>query len=437
MDTTRTSRRGATATAVALALAAILLGAPPAGADPTADDKGRVDAELAKTNASLEGATARAQQAVAQYTQANAQLPGAQNALADARGKVASAEVATRQAERVATEAEAAKAEAATGYADAAAQVDQQRAHVSEFVSRSYRGTGFLAINSILQSGSPTEFATRMGYLDQIAAGETRALNALTSARMEAKVRENAAEAARQRADGAREQARQALAASQGAATAAERAAADVQTIVTQRQQAMDVANQERGAVLASYNQLKADSDRIGSELKAAAAERERQRQQNNSGSGGVSQPAQDVTPPSGGGAFFIMPTAGWKSSDFGMRYDPYYKVWQLHAGTDIAAPSGQAIYAAADGRVVRAGWNGGYGNYTCISHGNYQGSDLSTCYGHQSAILVSAGQSVRRGELIGRIGTTGASTGAHLHFEVRRDGTPVNPLSWLPGCFC
>jgi murein DD-endopeptidase MepM/ murein hydrolase activator NlpD len=390
---------------------------------------------LAKTNASLEGATARAQQAVAQYTQANAQLPGAQNALADARGKVASAEVATRQAERDATEAEAAKVEAAKGYADAAAQVDQQRAHVSQFVSQSYRGTGFLAINSILESGSPTEFATRMGYLDQIAAGETRALNALTSARMEAKVRENAAEAARQRADGTREQARQALAASQGAATAAEQAAADVQNIVTQRQQAMDVANQERGAVLASYNQLKADSDRIGAQLRAAEEAARRQQQQNNSGGG--SQPPQDVTPPSGGGAFFIMPTAGWKSSDFGMRYDPYYKVWQLHAGTDIAAPSGQAIYAAADGQVVRAGWYGGYGNYTCISHGGYQGSGLSTCYGHQSALLVSAGQSVRRGTLIGRVGTTGASTGAHLHFEVRRDGTPVNPLSWLPGCFC
>jgi murein DD-endopeptidase MepM/ murein hydrolase activator NlpD len=132
-----------------------------------------------------------------------------------------------------------------------------------------------------------------------------------------------------------------------------------------------------------------------------------------------------------------MMPTAGWKSSDFGMRFDPYYQVWQLHAGTDIAAPSGQAIYAAADGKVVRAGWNGGYGNYTCISHGTYQGKDLSTCYGHQSAILVSVGQHVRRGELIGRVGTTGASTGSHLHFEVRRDGTPENPLPWLPGCFC
>jgi murein DD-endopeptidase MepM/ murein hydrolase activator NlpD len=422
--------------AVALTLAGILLWVAPANADPTADDKSRVDAELARTNSALEGATARAQQAVAQYTQANAQLPAAQNLLADARGKVASAEVGARQAERDAAAAEAAQTAAVKGYEDAAAQVDQQRAHVSEFVSQSYRGTAFLAINSVLESGSPTEFATRIGYLDQIAAGETRALNSLTSARLEAKVSENAAKSASQRATETRDQARQALAASQSAATAAEQAAADVQNLVNQRQQAMTVADQERSAVLASYSRLKGESDRIAAELQAAAEEAKR-KQQNPPGGGGSSGGQPPVNPPSGGGAFFIMPTAGWKSSDFGMRYDPYYKVWQLHAGTDIAAPSGQAIYAAADGRVVRASWYGGYGNYTCISHGDYQGKDLSTCYGHQSAILVAAGQHVRRGELIGRVGSTGASTGAHLHFEVRRDGTPVDPLSWLPGCFC
>jgi murein DD-endopeptidase MepM/ murein hydrolase activator NlpD len=417
----------------------VLLGAAPASAvDPA--DQDRVDAELTRTNAALEGATARAQQAVFQYTQANAQLPGAQNLLADARGRVASAEVVSRQAEREAAAADAAQAEAVQAYGQAATQVEQQREHVSEFVSQSYRGTAFLAINSVLDSGSPTEFATRMGYLDQIAAGETRALNALTAARMEAKVRENSAKVARERADQSRQQAREALSAAQAAAAGAEQAAADVQNLINQREQAMTVANQERGAVLANYNQLKAESDRIAAELRAAAEERERERQrqeQNKPGGGGGNPPPTDVAPPSGGGAYFIMPTAGWKSSDFGMRYDPYYKVWQLHAGVDIAASSGRAIYAAADGRVVRAGWNGGYGNYTCISHGNYQGTDLSSCYAHQSAILVSAGQSVRRGQLIGRVGTTGASTGAHLHFEVRRNGSPVNPLSWLPGCFC
>jgi murein DD-endopeptidase MepM/ murein hydrolase activator NlpD len=86
---------------------------------------------------------------------------------------------------------------------------------------------------------------------------------------------------------------------------------------------------------------------------------------------------------------------------------------------------------------VVRAGPAGGNGNYTCVSHGLYQGQNLSTCYGHQSAILVSVGQSVHHGQLIGRVGSTGASTGSHLHFEVRLNGSPVQPLNWLPACLC
>jgi murein DD-endopeptidase MepM/ murein hydrolase activator NlpD len=131
------------------------------------------------------------------------------------------------------------------------------------------------------------------------------------------------------------------------------------------------------------------------------------------------------------------MPVRGWKSSDYGMRYDPYYRVWQLHAGADFAAGGGTPIHAAAAGRVVRAGYNGGYGNYTCISHGRYKGRNLSTCYGHQSRMLVHVGERVRRGEIIGRVGTTGASTGYHLHFEVRVSGSPRNPLRYLPSCLC
>ncbi|MEU4712044.1 M23 family metallopeptidase, partial [Micromonospora purpureochromogenes] len=125
-------------------------------------------------------------------------------------------------------------------------------------------------------------------------------------------------------------------------------------------------------------------------------------------------------------------PLAGRLTSRFGTRFDPYYRVWQLHAGVDLAAPTGTPILAAADGRVSRVGWYGGYGNYTCIAHGRADGQRLSTCYGHQSRLLVSPGQRVRAGQVIGLVGSTGASTGPHLHFEVRLGGRPVDPLPWL-----
>jgi len=132
-----------------------------------------------------------------------------------------------------------------------------------------------------------------------------------------------------------------------------------------------------------------------------------------------------------------LMPVNGWKTSNFGMRFDPFYHVWRLHAGVDIAAAGGAPIWAAAAGKVFRAGWSGVYGNYTCVYHGTYQGKGFATCYAHQSAILVRSGQQVRQGQVIGRVGTTGASTGNHLHFEVRLDGNPVDPVPWLPACLC
>ncbi|MEU2613528.1 M23 family metallopeptidase [Micromonospora sp. NPDC007271] len=125
-------------------------------------------------------------------------------------------------------------------------------------------------------------------------------------------------------------------------------------------------------------------------------------------------------------------PLSGRLTSRFGNRFDPYYHVWQVHPGVDLAAPLGTPIVAAADGRVSRAGWYGGYGNYTCIDHGRADGQRLSTCYGHQSKLLVSPGQRVRAGQVIGLVGSTGASTGPHLHFEVRLGGRAVDPLPWI-----
>jgi peptidoglycan DL-endopeptidase CwlO len=98
------------------------------------------------------------------------------------------------------------------------------------------------------------------------------------------------------------------------------------------------------------------------------------------------------------------------------------------HPGIDIAVPTGTPIRAAASGRVAIAGWVGGYGNYTCIQH---TGS-LSSCYGHQSSIQVSVGQQVSQGQVIGLSGSTGNSTGPHLHFEVRINGAVTNPMNYL-----
>ncbi|MDQ3384960.1 MAG: peptidoglycan DD-metalloendopeptidase family protein [Actinomycetota bacterium] len=134
------------------------------------------------------------------------------------------------------------------------------------------------------------------------------------------------------------------------------------------------------------------------------------------------------VVSPAARGLFVLpIPTARL-SSPFGPRIHPIFGTARLHAGMDLAAPTGTPIGAAALGTVVTAGVLGGYGNAVVLDHGG----GLSTLYAHQSAIAVSVGQVVEPGQVVGLVGSTGYSTGPHLHFEVRVFGRPVDPVNYL-----
>jgi murein DD-endopeptidase MepM/ murein hydrolase activator NlpD len=173
------------------------------------------------------------------------------------------------------------------------------------------------------------------------------------------------------------------------------------------KREALVATKQQEREWIAESNALAAEDARIRAQLAAAQS---------------AAQPtsASSGAAPSSSG--FIWPVSGSVVSPFGMRWG------RLHAGIDIAAPSGTAIHAAASGRVALAGWTGGYGNYTCIDHGG----GIATCYAHQSSVAVGAGASVAQGQVIGYVGCTGHCFGPHLHFEVRVNGTPVDPLGYL-----
>ena len=122
----------------------------------------------------------------------------------------------------------------------------------------------------------------------------------------------------------------------------------------------------------------------------------------------------------------FQKPVAGHLTSSFGMRFHPLLGYTRLHKGVDYGAPTGTPIVAVADGRVTFAGWHGGHGNFVALQHSGALGSG----YGHMSRIAVRPGQMVRQGQLIGYVGSTGLSTGPHLHFEVYKNGAAVNPAT-------
>ncbi len=135
-----------------------------------------------------------------------------------------------------------------------------------------------------------------------------------------------------------------------------------------------------------------------------------------------------------GTGTLLSMPVEGRKTSRFGMRFHPIRHINKLHSGLDIAAPCGTPVGAAASGTVVRTGWAGGNGTQVKLDHGTIGGHRVVTTYNHLSAIGVSVGQTVTAHQGVGRVGTTGFSTGCHLHFEVIADGNFTNPEPWLDG---
>jgi len=120
------------------------------------------------------------------------------------------------------------------------------------------------------------------------------------------------------------------------------------------------------------------------------------------------------------------MPVNGRVTSGFGSRFHPILGYVRMHAGLDLAAAYGSPIAAAADGRIVSSGWSGGYGNLVRIAHAG----GIQTMYGHMSRIVARSGEMVRQGQIIGYVGSTGLSTGPHLHYEVLKNGRPVNPTS-------
>ena len=192
--------------------------------------------------------------------------------------------------------------------------------------------------------------------------------------------------------------------------TEKQRAARDA-LVVRQNALAAARANQRSLLVTVRAQREKDEEDLATMQAASAAIAAQIRAHQSSSGSSG------NGTSSSG----LIWPVNGPITSGFGWRWG------RMHEGIDIGVPCGTPIHAAASGTVIYAGWMDGYGNFVVIDHGN----GLATAYGHQSAIYVSGG-SVSQGQSIGAVGSTGHSTGCHLHFEVRVNGTPVDPLGYL-----
>jgi murein DD-endopeptidase MepM/ murein hydrolase activator NlpD len=267
-------------------------------------------------------------------------------------------------------------------------------------------------VTVILESDGFADLLERTEFMQRVSDQDARIIARVKSARREAKATARRLDALedRQRAVAAAIESRRDEVANVRGALVERRD--DFAVARSGKERTLAGTREHRHDLEGDLKALTAASAQVESQLRAAAARANQATAQSASVAGPVRQ---------GSGAL-VWPVNGPLVSPFGPRWG------RLHAGVDIAVPTGTPIRAADSGRVVLLGWVGGYGNYTCIAHG----SSLSTCYAHQSRYGTSMGKSVSKGEVIGYVGCTGHCFGDHLHFETRVNGTPVNPAGYL-----
>jgi murein DD-endopeptidase MepM/ murein hydrolase activator NlpD len=397
-------RAGLEAAAVALLALCLLLPAGPAAGDP-GTEKARVDGELG----SLRGKAAEAGRRAGVLTEELSAVAG--------RVRELQAGVQAQQARLGVLEGRLSSARARLAtldrtIADQTARLERLRgeyrvalARLERRVRELYMTDGPDVLSFVLGTSSFTDILDNLELLGRIGREDERIASRVKASR-------DGVADARRRTRVARTEATRVEAA---VASATEEQRGVVIRLVASRD-ALVAARSEKSAALESINE---DRDSTLEEIRAleqqsaALAARIREAQQQ------AETPL--IVPPSGNG-LLGWPVSGPVTSGFGTRWG------RMHEGIDIAVPLGTAVRAAAAGTVIHAGWLGGYGNLVVVDHG----SGLSTAYAHNTSLAVSVGQAVSAGEIVSYSGSTGNSTGPHVHFEVRVDGSAVDPLGYL-----
>ena len=442
-------------------------------ASPSAgDDKGDLNHRRKEVQSEISGARAELDQSSARLASATKALQTAQAALTAARGALATTQsrLATAQARDLAMQAALTKAEASL----ARAQKEAKKGRRTQ--KRAAREVERMTVES-LQGGSPSmrAFAALVNGVDPATYGKQISLDrAVTDARVAKVDRLDATrvmldlnrkkvQTLRDEVAVKRQEAADNLAEQKRLEQAAREQTAKVGELVEASAAAEASAATARQSDAAELAALESERTKISSRLKAIAAqerlaaqrERERQRREaeknrkknrkknkgsssGSSGNGGSGGGGDSGGGGGGGGgssdsgSALSYPVDGPITSSYGMRFHPVLHVWKLHDGTDFGVGCGTPVRAAAGGRVVDRYYNGGYGNRVIIAHGQKRGRSVATTYNHLSRFSTYTGQRVSRGEIIGYVGSTGYSTGCHLHFMVMLDGDTTNPMNWL-----
>ena len=410
------------------------------------DRKRKVDASIDVLKDDLDDTSTALVEAFTALQKTKGRLPAARRVLVEAQSAEAAAAERDREVARALAVSKAAEGKAVDDLAGTAQEAEATSTVLGAIARQAYQSAGMGELSVALQAQSADDFATRVVLVDTAMRIQGDALARLAVLRSDTTAAKARLTAVRQQTALLRAQAAANLVTAEQVAQAAVSAKDAVDALVAQ--QSVDVATVEARkeaekkrlaaleaqsrqlraqlAEMARQARLKAARDRAARAAAQARAARRAEASRSSSGGGESS---------SGGGltsdGYLSAPSGGYVSSEFGMRFHPILAYWRLHAGIDFAVGCGTPVRAPDDGRVVSAGWAGGYGNRIVVDHGLVGDVGLATSFNHLERIVVSGG-SVNRGDVIGYVGTTGTSTGCHLHFETYEDGMPVNPRRWL-----
>jgi septal ring factor EnvC (AmiA/AmiB activator) len=311
--------------------------------------------------------------------------------------------------------------ETASQIAETQKELDAAQSSLSDRVVEIYKNGSVDYLEVLMQSASFTDFLTRFEYLSYITKHDKSIVDTYKNAKAQLESQKAQLESQKAELD--------------SLMSAQEQVRADLSEQQATQQEIYAQLESDESAIRENIAAMQAQSDAIGAQIaqlqaEAARKAEEARRQAEAAAQQGAASAASaaPVATQAAGGGVWPAPASHRITSSYGGRSYPMGGYYDFHLGTDIGAGYGTPVVAYQSGTVLIAGYHWSYGNYVVIDHGN----GLSTLYAHQSALFVSPGQTVSAGQHIGNVGSTGSSTGAHLHFEVRINGSTTDPAPYL-----
>jgi murein DD-endopeptidase MepM/ murein hydrolase activator NlpD len=435
---TRTTR-AAMSLAIASALTLTLL-SPLAAADELTTQRARVKQQIAKTKGDLNESTKALSAAAVAVDRAQNKLEAATSKLAATRQQVAAAKAKDTAMAAKLQQARADLAAAVAAVAAGQAQLDAEEVKAGQMVRDQYQQQGnLMPIAVLVDPDSTDDLQTRLQWSTTLFDTTQAQIDRLTLIQRKlnaARIRQSELEA---RVATARHDAAANLKIKKALESRASTEEATVAQLLRQRKSAADDAADEVAQDKARYSQLikeRASVERRIAARIAKAAERkraaERKANATRRSDSSTKQTHRRRSSTSDAGHGFSFPVPPRITSPFGMRFHPVLRYWKLHDGTDFGAGCGTPIRAPRAGRVAERYYNAGYGNRLMIDHGYIRGRYITTGYNHASRYVVRVGQRVSKRQIVGYVGTTGFSTGCHLHLMVWINGRLRNPMTWF-----